>query len=101
MATGMKKPAVKSRKPKTVALTMPIHNDHLHAYAVAGVVVMSVLSAMLNGYANSLHATIPWAGWMMGLTIPAIILLLGKVAGILHVHGVKRLAYVTASSGIG
>jgi hypothetical protein len=36
---------------------------------------MAVLSAALNGYANAQHAAVAWAGWGMGLTIPAIILL--------------------------
>jgi hypothetical protein len=62
---------------------------------------MAVLSAALNGYANSLEASIPWAGWGMGLTIPAIILLLGKVAGLLWKRGQHRLAYLTGGTGTG
>jgi hypothetical protein len=40
---------------------------------------------------NAQHATVAWAGWGMGLTIPAIILLLGKVAGLLWKRGQHRL----------
>jgi hypothetical protein len=75
--------------------------DHLTTYAYAGVALMAVLSALLNGYANSLHATIAWAGWCMGLTIPAIILLLAKAAGLLYKRGLHRLAYLTGGTGTG
>jgi hypothetical protein len=62
---------------------------------------MSLLSAGLNGYANSMHASVEWAGWAMGIVIPAIILILGKVAGILYKRRQNQLAYLTAGAGIG
>jgi hypothetical protein len=86
----------KAGTPKPAA-----HRGHLTTYAGVGVALMAVLSALLNGYANCLHATIPWAGWAMGLTIPAIILLLGKVAGLLWKCGQYRLAYLTGGTGTG
>jgi hypothetical protein len=88
-------------KPAQTAAKPARHSDHLTTYAYAGVALMAVLSAALNGYANSLEASIPWAGWGMGLTIPAIILLLGKVAGLLWKRGQHRLAYLTGGTGTG
>lgn len=76
-------------------------SDRLGWYAVAGVAVMSLLSAGLNGYANSQTATVPWAGWLIGLTIPGIILILGKVGGTLYHRGRVPLAYATAGAGVG
>lgn len=75
--------------------------DRLHRYASGGVALMAVLSAGLNGYANSLHATVGWAGWLMGLAIPAIILILAKVAGLLFKRGARPLALTTAGVGVG
>lgn len=75
--------------------------DHLVAYANCGVVIMAVLSAILNGYANAENATVEWAGWGMGLVIPAIILVLGKVASLLWKRRQYRAAYITASVGVG
>jgi hypothetical protein len=62
---------------------------------------MAVLSALLNGYANSQEATVYVAGWLMGLVIPAIVLTLGKVAGLLHKRQQRRLAYLTGGTGTG
>lgn len=97
-ANGVHKPARRA-KPRPAAA--PARPDHLYRYAVAGVAVMSALSAGLNGYANALGATIPLAGWILGLTIPAVILLLGKVAGVLWRRGRRRLAHATAAAGVG
>ena len=41
--------------------------------------LMAGLSAVLNGYANSLHASVEWAGWGMGLIAPVIVLVIGLV----------------------
>lgn len=88
-----RKPAVK--RAATV-------KDNLTSYANAGVVLMALLSAMLNGYANAQHATIAWAGWGMGLIVPVIILILGKVASLLYKRGRNvRLAKITGGVGIG
>jgi len=83
-------------KPRTVK-----PNDRLAGYANAGVGVMAVLSALLNGYANATHATVAWAGWGMGLVIPIIILILGKVASLLYKRGKTRDAKLTAAVGCG
>ena len=85
-----------ARKPRTAPTP-----DRLGAYATAGVVLMAVLSAGLNGYAHAQAASVTWAGWALGLVIPAIILLLSKVAGTLHRRGRLPLAYATAAAGVG
>jgi hypothetical protein len=91
------------RKPAAHQAPEAGRPDHLTRYAYSGVALMAVLSALLNGHANSLGATIPWAGWAMGLVIPAIILLLAKVAGLLYKRGpgFRRLAYLTGGTGTG
>jgi hypothetical protein len=89
------------RKSRKVAAPKLAKQDNLTRYANTGVIVMAALSAVLNGYANAQHAAIGWAGWGMGLIVPAIILILGKVAALLYKRSQRRLAYVTASVGIG
>ena len=78
-----------------------VKSDGLYFFAMLGVVVMAGLSALLNDYANALQSPILWAGWGMGLVIPAIILILGKVAGLLYNRGNHRGAYITGGVGIG
>lgn len=51
-------------------------------WALFGVAFTGVLSAGLNGYANSQHASVLWAGWAMGLAVPVLVLTLAKVAGL-------------------
>lgn len=89
------------RSRKATAKTTPVAKDHLDRYANGGVALMAVLSAGLNGYANSLHATVPWAGWGMGLVIPAIVLVLGKVASLCWFRELRGLAWVTGGTGAG
>jgi hypothetical protein len=99
----------KSRRTRKKASPLPspapiaptARDRSLYRYATTGVAGMSVLSALLNGYSHSQHATVAWAGWGLGLAVPAIILVLGKVAGILHGRGRPQLAYTTAGSGLG
>lgn len=94
------KARARRRAPRISPAAAP-HADRLRLYATAGVALMAVLSALLNGYANGLHATIAWAGWGMGLAVPAIVLTLGKVAGLLYKRGGRVLAYATAATGAG
>lgn len=49
-------------------------------WATVGVIMTAVLSAGLNGYANSLHASMAWAGWALGISVPLIVVTLGRVA---------------------
>lgn len=97
--------ATKSVKPATKHARIP--KECSHAWSHMGVYVCVVTSALLNGYANSLHATIPAAGWMLGIMIPLLVLILSKVAGMQHrrravirVHkSAYPLAYMTAAVG--
>jgi len=75
-------------------------DDGLHAWALSGVIVMAVLSSLLNGFANSQHAEIYWAAWAMGLVIPLIVFILGKVAGLLWKRGNAKLAYAVGGTGV-
>ena len=97
--------AVKLVQPKLVQpkprAKLVVKADHLRHYANAGVIIMAMLSALLNGYANAMHANIAWAGWGMGLIVPVIILILGKVASLLYKRGNLRSAYATGGTGIG
>jgi hypothetical protein len=101
-ATALKLTDAKpARKPARKAKPVAVKGDHLTAYANAGVVIMAILSALLNGYANAQHAEIGWAGWGMGLIVPVIILVLGKVASLLYKRGQRRAAILTACVGVG
>lgn len=89
-ASSLPKPS-KRRPPKdNTAVTTSQLQHELERWALFGVVLMVVMSAGLNGYANSQHATVPWAGWLMGIAIPVLVLILAKVAGLLMRMG-KRL----------
>jgi len=98
---GETKKLQKARKPAKARTTAKVKTDGLRFYATASVIVMALLSAVLNGYANSLHAAVEWAGWAMGIIIPVIILILGKVAGLLFKRSNMRAAYWTGGIGIG
>ena len=88
--------------PKTKPKTKPVtHNDNMVKWANGGVLLMATLSAALNGYANSQHATVPAAGWGMGLVIPLIVLVLAKVAGKQLRRKQRRRAAFTAAAGVG
>jgi uncharacterized membrane protein len=89
-----------ARKPRAKSKPV-IVSDHLARYASAGVAFMAALSALLNGYANAQHAEVAWAGWGMGLAVPIIILMLGKVSGLLYKRHQYRAAYATAGAGVG
>lgn len=56
---GVTSPRKSVRKPVTITG----RSDGLYAYAMGGVGLMAVLSALLNGHANAQHATRAWAGW--------------------------------------
>lgn len=59
-----------------------------------------MLSAALNGYANAQHAPVAWAGWLMGLAVPVIVLTLAKVAGEQYRGGQKPVARFAGASGV-
>ena len=88
-------------KPTAVTTTVVTTEDNMVRWANTGVVLMAVLSAWLNGYANSLSATIPRAGWLLGIVIPIIVLISAKVAGKQLRRGHVKRAQATAAAGLG
>lgn len=102
-----KKPRPK-RKPKTApqpAATAPLAragesgDPTVRRWATFGVGFMLLLSAALNGYANAQHAPAAWAGWLMGLAVPVIVLTLAKVAGSKWLKGERRAGGFAGGSG--
>lgn len=69
-------------------------------WATFGVVFMLGLSGMLNGYANAQHAPAAWAGWLMGLSVPVIVLVLSKVAGEKFLKNQRGPAWLAGGSGL-
>lgn len=90
----------KQRKPraKPSPATAAAEGDAT-AWAQFGVALTLVLSALLNGYANSQHAPVAWAGWLLGLAIPTLVLVLSKVAG--ETYRAGRLAVARGAGGSG
>lgn len=97
------KPAPKRARKQATAPAAPskraIAQAHRHAWAHTGVIMCVGMSAGLNGYANSMHATIAWAGWALGVMIPCLVLVLSKVAGMQYRAGSRKLAYFTGCVG--
>ena len=94
----------RTRKPRTTMLaTAPVitKTDSTKKVAIFGVAFMSIMSGLLNGYANSQHAPIAIAGWLMGLAIPVIVLVLGKVAGNKYKTRQMHMAWIAGGSGLG
>src|SRR5262245_4713619 len=69
-------------------------------WARFGVAFTLVLSAGLNGYANAQHAPLPWAGWLMGLAVPVLVLVLSKVGGEKWLASQKSIARFAGGSGV-
>ncbi len=74
--------------------------DTVTAWATFGVIFTLILSAALNGYANSQHAPQAWAGWLMGIAVPVLVLTLSKVAGEMHARGNRPVALFAGGSGV-
>jgi len=70
------------------------------AWSKFGVAFMSVLSAMLNGYANAQHSPTAWPGWLIGLAVPVIVLTLAKVAGEKWRTGQRWVGGLAGGSGV-
>ncbi len=98
------RPRPKPTKPKTApapkAAPVAKPNAATVRWASFGVSFTLVLSALLNGYANAQNATVPLAGWLMGLSIPVIVLVLAKVASEKYRDGQRRVAYFAGGSGV-
>jgi len=99
------RPTAKPRtKPKRKPLPLkgegePARDAAVVRWASFGVILTLALSAGLNGYANAQHATVAWAGWLMGLAVPVIVLTLAKVAGEKWRTGQRRVAWAAGASG--
>lgn len=89
-------------KPKTApaAKPSPIADAAVRAWATFGVVFTLTLSAGLNGYANAQHAPLPFAGWLMGVAVPVLVLVLAKVAGEKFRAGQRPVAWFAGGSGV-
>jgi hypothetical protein len=79
-------------------LRTPINEEK--AWPAFGVAFMAVLSALLNGFANSTHAPNAAAGWAMGFSVPCIVLVLAKVAGSKWRKAQRFEAFLSGGSGI-
>ncbi len=89
----------KTRKKAKVAKAVTATAD-VKRWATFGVLFTLVLSAGLNGYANAQHSPIALLGWMMGVSIPVLVLVLAKVCGEKHRMGQRPVAYLAGGSGI-
>jgi hypothetical protein len=94
-----RKPRVKPVQAGAARLTSP-EPTGAAPWATFGVGLTLTLSAALNGYANSLHAPVAWAGWALGMVIPTIVLVLTRVAGRKHRAGQLRPAFLAGASGV-
>lgn len=67
--------------------------DPLHRWARAGVFLSLGLSGLLNGHANAAHCAegMAGAGWGLGLCVPALVLILSRVAGGAWLRGRRGL----------
>lgn len=96
--TRTRKPRALTVKTTTgAALAAPSHTaDPLTRWARAGVALSLGLSGLLNGYANAEHAVagMGWAGWGLGLCVPALVLILSRVSGGAYLRGRRILGAV-------
>ena len=88
-----RKPHAKRKDPVTTA-----DATNVRPWATFGVGMMLVLSGLLNGYANAQHAPAAWAGWLMGLAVP--VLVLAKVCGEKYRAGQTAVARFAGASGV-
>jgi hypothetical protein len=66
--------------------------DPLQMWANAGIGLTLALSGVLNGYANAEASPVAWAGWLMGMCVPALVLILSRVGGLAWKRGRRNLA---------
>ena len=95
------KPVAPAADPiATTTSTAPPHNSAVKVWAAFGVSFTLILSAALNGYANAQHAPAAFAGWLMGLAVPVLVLVLSKVCGEKFRAGQKPVAWFAGGSGV-
>lgn len=91
----------KPRQPKA-------KSDHLARWSHAYVFIAAGMSMALNAIANGQHAPngtdgapdMRLAAWTMGALIPVLVLLLGKVAGLLWKRDQRTFALTTGGIGV-
>lgn len=88
------------RKKAKKSNPAPKANAAIQRWGGFGVAFMLVLSAALNGYANAQQSPLTWAGWLMGLAVPVIVLTLAKLAGEKWRAGQRRVGGLAGGSGI-
>ena len=95
------KPAAKAkRKPKAAVKPAAVPGDAgVRRWATFGVAFTLALSAVLNGYANAQHSPVAFAGWLMGLSVPVLVLVLSKVAGEKYRASNRPVAWLAGGSG--
>lgn len=86
-----------SRKVTRKATEQPKRNP-VRLWACAGVGLTLSLSGWLNGLAFSQSAPTPAHGWVLGLSIPVLVLVFSRVSAILYAQQVRTLAYVGAGA---
>ena len=91
----------KAIQPKRAARPKRSEVDHLNRWATSYVALSAVMSMVLNAMANCHHAQdhVVMAG-AMGALIPILVLLLGRVAGLLYRRRKPRLAYCVGGIGV-
>jgi hypothetical protein len=97
------KPRRAARKPRPAAASAPQQapqSPSVRRWATFGVAFTLVLSAGLNGYANAQHAPAAFAGWLMGLAVPVLVLVLSKVSGEKFRAGQRGVAWFAGGSGV-
>lgn len=87
-------------EPTAIPKPTPATPPSVRWVATAGVALTAILSASLNGYCYSTHAPAPWAGWALGIAVPALILILGRVAGGAWKQGQRLVMGIATGSGL-
>lgn len=87
-------------KPKTrqEREPQPPKPNPVKQWAYAGVGLTLGLSAWLNGLAFSQSAPTPAHGWVLGVSIPLLVLIFSRVSAILYAHSARTLAYCGAGA---
>jgi hypothetical protein len=94
---GKKRATAKRKKPAAN------YGTQVKTWAGAYIALTVTISMGLNAYANGLHAPAEmlFAAWGMGAVIPVLVLILGRVAGLLYKQEAARTAFAVASIGVG
>ncbi len=99
---GHTRPSKKPTTRKRVIRQKRSEFNNLNRWATAYVVLSAAMSMVLNAMANANHAQSGqvWLAVLLGSLIPILVLLLGRVAGLLHRRKKPRLAYSVGGIGV-